>query len=959
MNNDMRTVLGIIENNTFSTANGNCCSYVDIAFEKFQDEENSRLFTYNNINMTKYFSDVPQVFLTSDADSVLKKFSGQLVEMEVGESPNQNLKCKYTVNHTKIRETDPEAIIEIIKAPLPNMSTPVVISQERPSTSMVMLDTNAYELSKEEIPFINCIDRMLFNTEQEAKDYLRKQYIANVNQVPESPDEIELDEEVLGEISCSFMDAVNDAVSEYIRLYGVDSEIDREKVADLVKKNVNTESSNFDEYIDSIFSDLKTQKDKWDRNKGLSDEEKSSENEKSLEDYNRKIRTKRVLIGPFVVKNVTTIPHGGYEFVISVPDRGNFKTRDDCNATTRRLEYANVEEFVKKFTVGGEERNYIVQIKNWQNSGDKLDVIDDKKLVEKYCAPILNTVFKDIKPQQMQVFRTNLMNMRLLKNTERSYRALDLIAVVSEYEQERQKLFTKFSNSKNFVEYIQKYINDHVENILAQYAGSRKKEVDQKIKTFKTELDDIQKKINLKKAELNKLEKDVGKLSAPAFSERIKQQKTVSNEEFTVLKSKYNELQNQYSTLDRDVKSLGKVKEKLHSDLTGEIEELDTRYLEMHSMLKAFTSMPKSDRNGFCFESPKVENLNLDNMSKSRNRYVEELSRVLRGMGRVMDREKLISLIVTIAQNQFTILAGLPGSGKTSFVKCMGRALNLGSRLHTIPVARGWTSQRDILGYWNSLAGTFQTAPTGLWELMNTLDAERDPAKVTPAFLLLDEMNLSSPEHYFSSFMDLADGESERMVFTGCPEKSYLKVPEYFHFIGTVNSDDTVNIMSPRMLDRSAVVLFDEMPSQEQDLRKSTVAQEPMKTYSAKDWQTLFQAQGAISNTVYSVLNDIESTLYDDNHDFGQRVVISYRKHQQILNFCSVVCEMIDSDIAIDQAVKQFVLPMLSGMGEGFGRRLESLNEILTANNLKGSSRLLENMITEGADRMNSYQFLA
>ena len=290
----------------------------------------------------------------------------------------------------------------------------------------------------------------------------------------------------------------------------------------------------------------------------------------------------------------------------------------------------------------------------------------------------------------------------------------------------------------------------------------------------------------------------------------------------------------------------------------------------------------------------------------------------------------------------------------------MGKALNLGNRMHKVPVARGWTSQRDILGYWNSLAGMFQAAPTGLWEMLNTLDGEKSPEQVTPALLLLDEMNLSSPEHYFSSFMDLADGESERTIFTGSPEKSYLRVPDYLHFRGTVNSDDTVNILSPRMLDRSAVILFEEKPSQAEDFKSKRSIQEPMLTYSAKDWMTLFNPDDTPDNAAYNVLTEIEELLYDDNHDLGQRIVISYRKHQQIINFLSVAIPMLsNTESALDFATKQFVLPMINGMGEGFGNRLERLESILATANLDDSANILQRIIAEGSDRMNSYQFLA
>jgi hypothetical protein len=61
----------------------------------------------------------------------------------------------------------------------------------------------------------------------------------------------------------------------------------------------------------------------------------------------------------------------------------------------------------------------------------------------------------------------------------------------------------------------------------------------------------------------------------------------------------------------------------------------------------------------------------------------------------------------------------------------------------------------------------------------------------------------------------------------------------------------------------------------------------------------------------------------------------------------------------MDFAIKQFVLPMINGFGESFGNRLEELLNILDKYNLTESQTVLQRIISEGEDRMNSYQFLA
>ncbi len=967
-NSGLRTVVGIIEDKLFSTNNGNRCSYVDVGFERFPDEKNPKLGVYKKINMgPDFFSQYTKVFLTADADNVLKKYGGMLVEMAVGESPDKTKQCEYTVDSKNIHDIPSGEIIEIIESRVPDMTEPVVTSGVKPTTPLVMLESTVYEINSSDFFFMNDNSRHVFLSQESAQEALWQKYSDAGMILPPETGDLALSEDEQASIVDEFIERMHQGLDDYLDYLdeaGLEHEFNEERLREAVASRFNQDNQDNSCFVDMIADSMRTAQRRWLEEKNKYDKIQKKKdpdsNDSDFRDYVKKIRSKKVLVGPFVVKNITQGEGlDSFCFTISVPDRGPFKTKDECNATTRRIDLTTVEEYIVPFTFDGRERRYVVQMKNWQMSGEKLDVIAEKQLVDKFCLAVLSQGLSGLKPQSMSLFRNNIMGTRFLKeNHERAYRALDIITSAAEYDSQRQKLFSEFSKDKAFSDYISNYVSDHIESILAQYAKSKLKEINQNTEKQKQELEKLESQINAKKAELSKLNKNYEKLSDPEYLNQLKKQAAAPTEDYANLSTRYRELRKQHETLEKEVGSLSKTRDSIRSDLTSDLRDLDARYLEMHSMLKAFTSQPKSAGKGLKFDSPEVSQINLDNISKSRNRYIEDLLRSLRSMDRPIDKEKLISMVITIAQNQFTVLAGLPGSGKTSFVKCMGKALNLGSRLHTIPVARGWTSQRDILGYWNSLAGTFQPAPTGLWELMTTLDSEKDPSKVTPAFLLLDEMNLSSPEHYFSSFLDLADGESERRIFTGVPERSFLSVPEYFHFIGTVNSDDTVNIMSPRMLDRSAVILFDEKPSQGADLRKTSVSVDPMKTYSAENWLALFRPSSVVDNLFYQALNSIEETLYDPNHELGQRVVISYRKHQQILNFLSVAKDMMEPYRAMDYAVKQFVLPMIAGMGEGFLKRLENLGTVFEANSLTDSQHLLDDMIAVGNDHMNSYQFL-
>ena len=187
--------------------------------------------------------------------------------------------------------------------------------------------------------------------------------------------------------------------------------------------------------------------------------------------------------------------------------------------------------------------------------------------------------------------------------------------------------------------------------------------------------------------------------------------------------------------------------------------------------------------------------------------FLQDIRKELRESGREIEKHELANYIVSIQQNFFTVFAGLPGVGKTSLVTYLARVLGLehAERFLTIATARGWTSPRDLIGFYNPLSGSFQPSSTGLFELLSAV--QEDEAKAFPSWVLLDEANLSPLEHYFSTFLRMCDDYVDRDVLTGDKgERAKLKVPDSMRFLGTVNYDATTEPLSPRMLDRVPVI---------------------------------------------------------------------------------------------------------------------------------------------------------
>lgn len=116
----------------------------------------------------------------------------------------------------------------------------------------------------------------------------------------------------------------------------------------------------------------------------------------------------------------------------------------------------------------------------------------------------------------------------------------------------------------------------------------------------------------------------------------------------------------------------------------------------------------------------------------------------------------IINITVTLQQSFICFLAGLPGGGKTTLARLVAKIYGIQEkRFLEIPVARGWTGQKDLIGFFNPISNKFQSSSTGLYEFLYALSEEDKlmDLSVPVSMVLLDEANLSPLEHYWSSFM--------------------------------------------------------------------------------------------------------------------------------------------------------------------------------------------------------------
>lgn len=180
-----------------------------------------------------------------------------------------------------------------------------------------------------------------------------------------------------------------------------------------------------------------------------------------------------------------------------------------------------------------------------------------------------------------------------------------------------------------------------------------------------------------------------------------------------------------------------------------------------------------------------------------------------------------------------SILQGISGTGKTSLPREFAKALvsdgyyigadddNQNKASYRIcAVQSGWRDNMDLMGYYNSFEHKYKET-----DFFKALYYANQPKYSDTLFLIiLDEMNLSRPEHYFADFLSLLEqSPSERYIgLSNTPNDvlpalingGKLKIPENVRFIGTANHDETTLEFAPKTYDRSNLM---EMPKNHPD----------------------------------------------------------------------------------------------------------------------------------------------
>ncbi|WBX68213.1 hypothetical protein PG910_08840 [Tenacibaculum dicentrarchi] len=209
-----------------------------------------------------------------------------------------------------------------------------------------------------------------------------------------------------------------------------------------------------------------------------------------------------------------------------------------------------------------------------------------------------------------------------------------------------------------------------------------------------------------------------------------------------------------------------------------------------------------------------------DNKNKISNYWIENIQQAIAQSTNnrlYYDNNTIRSFIAGLSMSRFSLLQGISGTGKTSLPKAFIKAI--GGSFGIVEVQSGWKDRQDLIGYYNTFEKKYYEG-----QFLKLLYKAGTPKhKNKPFFIILDEMNLSHPEHYFAdmlSIMEETNPEDQSLKIcdkvNDIPKLMELKdggieikIPQNVWFIGTANHDETTLQFAPKTYDRANIL---EMP---------------------------------------------------------------------------------------------------------------------------------------------------
>ncbi len=432
---------------------------------------------------------------------------------------------------------------------------------------------------------------------------------------------------------------------------------------------------------------------------------------------------------------------------------------------------------------------------------------------------------------------------------------------------------------------------------------------------------------------IEKLKKDFLDIINEDYEKCIKEKKKLLIEKQKEIKEEKNRLK----FINSEVNTLQK--EKKHLEIR--VENL-TRVLKYNEQKN---------------NSEKIENPEEYYEVKEGDDYFEVIQKALY----YSDEEYLIynknivrKFITSLNTDQLILLSGPSGTGKSSLVSKMSEIFN-NIKVHIIPVQSNWNDERDILGFYNLLEKIYSPTP-----FLNALiEARLDVDKEILHIICLDEINLAHIEYYFASFLSVMEQKDKKIHLYSNENHNQMKneleiifkkelkditmeeieninkldldisqeqkiracnlyksyyycpasfiIPDNVRFVGTLNMDETVRPISPKVIDRSFII---ELTEQNMCFEFSNNIEIKKIKFDVDRFKLASKKENLQSKELIKKIDDlIENIKTIPNININQRGKMHFLKY---INSLKRLEKIIDDNEIIDDLLCLKVLPRIN-----------------------------------------------
>jgi MoxR-like ATPase len=311
---------------------------------------------------------------------------------------------------------------------------------------------------------------------------------------------------------------------------------------------------------------------------------------------------------------------------------------------------------------------------------------------------------------------------------------------------------------------------------------------------------------------------------------------------------------------------------------------------------------------------------------------------------------------VALKAKPFALLTGLSGTGKTRLTRLFADALvgeALGQYL-LVPVRPDWADGSALLGYYNLLTDRYVGTPF----LQLLTDAARPENAGRAYFVCLDEMNLSSPNHYLSDILSIMEASDKTLSLH---EGRAITLPSNVFLTGTLNIDEASHPISKKVLDRANTIEFTDVSFEEEARVALTVlpqipSPDRQRLFLENRVTTLEEARArlevihsAFSSKVIAMLSEANNILVERTLHFAYRVrdeVMRYVAASFYQDGRGILVEEPGANlqVAFDLQMMQKVLPRVTGTTESLERLLLDLESWAVRENLPRSAAKIARM---------------